>query len=137
MKRNHIILTLLITLGLLLLAGCGGGFDPYKALEVSNKDVKPYELHTEAPSSQGDQKVIFAGADINSLTEQEAKQMVAHYVDQHKNDQDVIILYLDTDTVRYVGEYNSTEQAYQASPTMEKAKQPDQFPAIFFTKTDK
>jgi len=137
MSRKYVTTVLLITLSLLLLVGCGGGFDPYKELGVSNKDVPQYNLTSEVESSKDEQKIVFALAEENNFSEEQAKKAMAHYFNQHKENQDVIIMHVQTSDAKYTGEYNRTEKAYQASPTMEKAKKPENFPTIFFTKKEK
>lgn len=121
---------------MVLLVGCGG-YNPFKELGVSDKDIPQYNLTSEVQSSKDDQKMVFALVEEKKFSEEQAKKAMAHYIDQHKDSQDVIIIHVQTDQAKYTGEYNRSEKAYQASPTMEKAKKPQQFPAIFYSKQEK
>lgn len=126
---------IVIAAALFMLAGCGSGFNTFKDLGVSGKDIPQYAVSSEitdkTPPTQ-----IWATVDTKGIDENQAKQIQADYIDkkikEHGETIKGIKLIVKVKKDQYTAQYVKDEESFNAiSPKTEK---PEKFPAIIYSK---
>jgi hypothetical protein len=125
---------LLVIVGILiLLAGCGRNFNPFKELGVSNKNIPQYEISSEitdkTPPTQ-----IWSTIEIKDIDETQAKQIQADYIDKKlkENGETIkgITLIVKVKKDQYTAQYVKDEETLKTA--VPQAEKPQKFPAIIF-----
>jgi len=128
--------TVVVMLVLLAAAGCSFGFNPFKQLGVSQKDIPAYEVDSEITDKSPPAR-IWATAKTKEATETQARQIAADYFSKKLKetpDLKYISLFVNTAGARYKGEYFKDEET---AKSVKPQEMPQKYPAAVFSVEDK
>lgn len=121
----------LLLLVLLALNGCLRNFNAFKELGVSQKNIPKYEINSEILDKSPPEN-IWATVKGKNLSEEQAKQIQADYIDKKLKDNKnlkTINIIVNISKVQYAAIYVKDKEVLKTYPILNK---PDKFPAIVY-----
>jgi protein involved in sex pheromone biosynthesis len=133
------IRVIVVSIALLVLAGCGPRLDAFKELGVEKKEVPKYnisgEITDKTPPTQ--YFATIKPLETKNFSETQARQIIADYINiklKGNKNVDIIIVNTVVNEEKYIAAYYRDEKALNLNPPEEKTQK---FPAIVFTKGKK